>query len=81
MSMSARTFADQLKEVKAGVAAGHGDDEIASRLERVGRAFKSTCSPERFKEMLAKDEPVDSVLEEEMTTLWMLWTRRRGAGE
>jgi hypothetical protein len=80
MAMRARDFADRLREVKSGVQAGIDDPELHDSLLRVSELFKRTCSPEAFKQMLADDREVDSGLEEEMTTLWMRFVRRRGVG-
>lgn len=76
MSMTSRQFLQQLNQLKAGVEGA--DERVVQGLERLKAAFKARYTPEQFKAALEADEPVDTGLEEEMTTLYMLWRQGHG---
>jgi hypothetical protein len=79
MAMKVREFVERLNAIKASVKSGQATPEIEAELHRVTAALKGSCSPDELKAQIAGDADAPTALEEELTTLTMLWMRHRGA--
>ena len=78
MPMSASTFFAHFKKLKAYLAENPDvSDELKHAFAAIAGAFKTAYTAEAFKQALADNQPVDSELEERVTSALILLNRDR----
>lgn len=78
MPLNAAAFLGQVRQIK-GYLDGHpqASDSLTSAYEAMWKAFKSTYSAEDFKQVLASGTPIDSNLEELVTSALLALNQER----